>query len=33
MFIDTLADLIQQSIEDADATREDWEAAIRRVFA
>lgn len=32
IFIDTLADQIRQSIDDADATREDWVAAIAQVF-
>lgn len=32
LFIDTLADQIRQSIDDADATREDWTTAIAQVF-
>lgn len=32
IFIDALADQIRQSIDDADATREDWVAAIAQVF-
>lgn len=32
IFIDELAKLAQQSIDDADATREDWERALDQVF-
>lgn len=31
-FIDHLATLIEDSISDADASRDDWQAAIKRVF-
>ena len=32
MYIDALAELIQQEVSDNEATREDWERALNRVF-
>lgn len=32
IFRDTLADVVRNSIADADASREDWESALTQVF-
>lgn len=32
IFIDTLATLIRETVEDAGATQEDWGAALAQVF-
>lgn len=32
LLVDTLADTIRDSIGDADATRDDWERAVRQAF-
>lgn len=32
IIVDTLASQVQDSVDDADAEREDWERALRQVF-
>lgn len=32
LFVDALADLVRQSIGDADATRQEWESALDQIY-